>query len=377
VLLIAETNRPWSKPQVIKIIKLSMTLILITILVALIFEYINGFHDTANAIATVVATKVLTPRKAILLASITNLLGAMTGTAVATTIGSGLVDTSFVTTETILCGLIAGITWNLITWWWGLPSSSSHALIGGIIGTTFAKANNDINVIKFVTVSAEGKQGGLLYKVIFPMIGSPVLGFIVSIIVMGIIYGLIVRFRPKKISKVFKRLQIGSSAWVGFSHGLNDAQKTMGIIALLLMTGAKSGAFNNCPDFLKFMIPTSSDKLEITTWMKITCATVMGLGTLAGGWRIVNTLGHKIVFLKPVNGFAAECSAALIIQFASTFGIPLSTTHVTSSCIVGVGTAKKLSSANWIVINRMLVAWIFTIPICSTIGYVLVKLFVK
>jgi len=354
-----------------------MTIIIITIIIALIFEYINGFHDTANAIATVVATKVLTPRKAILLASITNLLGGMTGTAVATTIGTGLVDTNFVTTETILCGLIAGITWNLITWWWGLPSSSSHALIGGIVGTTFAKAHNDINVIKFVTLSNDGKHGGLLYKVLFPMIGSPVLGFVVSLVFMGIIYGLIVRFRPKNISKVFKKMQIASSAWVGFSHGLNDAQKTMGIIALLLMTGAKSGAFEDCPEILKFLIPASTDKLEISTWIKITCAIVMGLGTLAGGWRIIKTLGHKIVFLKPINGFAAECSAAIIIQIASTFGIPLSTTHVTSSCIVGVGTAKKLSSANWIVINKMLIAWIFTIPICSTIGYVLVKLFVK
>lgn len=351
-----------------------MTFILITILLALIFEYINGFHDTANAIATVVATKVLTPRQAIVLASVMNLLGAMAGTAVATTIGTGLVDTDFVTTETIFCGLLAGIIWNLITWWWGLPSSSSHALIGGIVGTTFAQANNNIDVIKFTTLSDTGKHGGLLYKVLIPMISSPVIGFVVSILFMGLIYALIIRFRPRGVTGTFKKLQIGSSAWVGFSHGMNDAQKTMGIIALLLMTGAKSGAFDSCPDFLKFLIPSSTDELEITTWIKVTCAVVMGLGTLAGGWRIVNTLGHKIVFLKPINGFAAESSAALIIQFASILGIPLSTTHVTSSCIVGVGTAKKLSSANWIVINRMLLAWIFTIPVCSSIGYLLVKI---
>ena len=354
-----------------------MTLLFITIFLALVFEYINGFHDTANAIATIVATKVLSARKAILLAASTNLLGALTGTAVATTIGKGLVDTNFVTPETILCGLLSGIIWNLITWWWGLPSSSSHALIGGIIGSTFAKANNNINAIKFISISDRGEHGGLVYKVLLPMMGSPILGFIVSLIFMGFIYGLIVRFRPKKISGTFKKLQILSSAWVGYSHGLNDAQKTMGIIALLLISGSQSRAFENCPEILRFMIPKSgTENFEISNWIKILCSITMALGTMAGGWRIIHTLGHKIVTLKPINGFAAECSAALLIQIASTFGIPLSTTHVISSCIVGVGTAKKLSATNWILVNRMLVAWIFTIPICSTLGYLLVKLFI-
>lgn len=353
-----------------------MTLILITILIALIFEYINGFHDTANSIATVVATKVLTPRKAILLAAVTNLIGALTGTAVATTIGKGLVDTNFVTPETILYGLIGGIIWNLLTWWLGLPSSSSHALIGGIMGATFARANNDIHVIKFITISDKGEHGGLLYKVLIPMITSPIMGFIFSLVLMGIVYAIVIRFRPRKISKTFRKLQLISSAWVGFSHGLNDAQKTMGIIAMLLLAGAQTNAFDNCPDYLKWMIPHDGGaNLEVATWIKIACSLTMALGTMAGGWRIIHTMGYKMVTLKPINGFAAECSAAIIIQIASAFGIPLSTTHVISSCIVGVGTTKSLSATNWMIVNKMLVAWIFTIPICSTIGYFLVKFF--
>ncbi len=352
-----------------------MTLVIITIFVALAFEYINGFHDTANAIATVVATKVLTPRKAILLASVMNFMGAMTGTAVATTIGTGLVDINFVTSEVILAGLLAGIIWNLVTWWWGLPSSSSHALIGGIIGSTFAKAKNNLDAIKFSELDAQGHHAGVLYKVLIPMTTSPVIGFLFSLLFMGFIYAVIVRFRPKRVSQSFKRLQIFSSAWMGFSHGLNDAQKIMGIIVLLLLTATKEGSFQNLPEYLFFLKMEDTGAFSIPVWVKVICAIVMALGTMAGGWRIIQTLGHKIVFLKPINGFAAETSAAMVIQGASFFGIPLSTTHVISSCIVGVGTAKKLSAANWIVINRMLLAWIFTIPICSTLGYLLVKCF--
>lgn len=355
-----------------------LTLILFTIAIALVFEYINGFHDTANAIATIVATKVLKPRTAIMLAAVTNLIGALTGTAVASTIGKGLVDTSYVTPETILCGLLGGIFWNLFTWWFGLPSSSSHALIGGIIGSTFAKAHNNLNSLKFVTISDKGEHGGILYKVIFPMITSPVLGFIVSLLFMGFLYGIVIRFRVRSKSKTFNKLQILSSAWMGFSHGLNDAQKTMGIVALLLFTGLQGGAFVDCPSYLTWMIPEDHGKgMEIATWIKLVCSITMALGTAAGGWRIIKTLGHKIVELRPINGFAAECSAALIIQIASHFGIPLSTTHVISSCIVGVGTAKKLNAPDWVVVVRMITAWIFTIPVCSTIGYVLVKIFVN
>lgn len=354
-----------------------MTIVLITILVALAFEYINGFHDTANAIATIVATKVLSPTKAIILASMTNFIGAMSGTAVATTIGKGLVDTNYVTPEVILSGLIAGIIWNLITWWWGLPSSSSHALIGGIVGSTFAKANNNFDAVIFSHTDASGAHTGILYKVLIPMTTSPIIGFVFSLIFMGLIYGLIIRFKPKKVSRHFKNMQIFSSAWMGFSHGMNDAQKTMGIIALLLITATREGNFEYIPSYLSFLVIHDSNLFIIPTWIKITCALVMALGTMAGGWRIIHTLGHKIVFLKPINGFAAETSAAIVIQSASVVGIPLSTTHVISSCIVGVGTAKKLSAANWILINRMLLAWVFTIPICSGLGYLIVHFFFK
>ncbi len=350
-----------------------MSYVLIVIFIALVFEYINGFHDTANAIATIVATKVLSARKAILLAATTNLLGALSGTAVASTIGKGLVDTNFITTDTICSGLLAGIIWNLLTWWFGLPSSSSHALIGGLIGSTLSAANNNFEAIKFITISESGEKGGVLYKVLIPMICSPIIGMIASLLVMGILYAYISRFRPKKISTKFKQLQICSSAWMGFAHGLNDAQKTMGIITLCLIAATNSGELNNIPSWLWFLKTYESPdgKLVIASWVKIICALTMAMGTMAGGWRIIKTLGHRLVFLKPINGFAAETTAAIIIQTASSFGMPLSTTHVISSCILGVGTAKSLSNANWSIVRRMILAWIFTIPVCMLLGYLI------
>lgn len=346
-----------------------MTLVLLVLFLALAFEFINGFHDTANAIATVVATKVLSPRRAILMAGVTNFLGALCGTEVASTVGSGIVKSEFVSLHTLVACLLAGIIWNLLTWWKGLPSSSSHALIGGLVGATWATSSS-IDSIKWGSIS----EGGLIGKVVVPMCASPIFGFIVSLIVMGQVYGYVARFRPKKISVKFKRLQILSSAWVGFTHGLNDAQKTMGIIALALVIGTREHYLEGLSSTFSFLtVADVNGPLFIPFWVKILCALTICMGTMSGGWRIIRTLGHRLVTLKPINGFAAECSSAIIIQAASTFGIPLSTTHVISSTIVGVGTAKKLSSANWSLVRTMVTAWIFTIPVCGLLAYVIEK----
>ncbi len=358
-----------------------MTLILIVVFVALAFEYINGFHDTANAIATVVSTKVLTPRQAIGLAAITNLVGAMWGTAVAKTISSGLVDTKIftLTSEALICALIGAIVWNLFTWWIGLPSSSSHALIGGLCGAALAAAKNNWHVIIWSQPSAESwvKGKGLLWKVIVPMALSPLMGFVLGFIIMAILYITLQRLRPHTINKVFGKMQILSAGGMGFMHGTNDAQKTMGIIALALMTGTTAGVFNHLPDWLSFLYtpePAAGKEVEIALWIKITCAIVMCAGTAAGGWRIIRTLGHKMVKLQPINGFAAETSSAVVIFLATHLGIPVSTTHNISASIIGVGAAKRFGALNLSVIQKMVWAWILTIPICGTISYGLVRL---
>ncbi|MGE3309458.1 MAG: anion permease [Limisphaerales bacterium] len=371
-----------------------MTLIVCVILVALVFEYINGFHDTANSIATVVATKVLTPRQAVVLAAVTNLAGALSGAAVASTIGKGLVDITYVTSATILCGLMGAIAWNLLTWWKGLPSSSSHALIGGLVGSTLAAAQNNWGVVKFVETTtktitsvdpATGAavartvevQGGLLPKVIIPMFTSPILGVLIGFAVMGLLYVGLRNWWPRRVNSVFGRAQLLSSAWMGFSHGLNDAQKTMGIIALALVAATTSGAFDHLPSFLSFLkspAPAEGQVLHVAAWIKVVCALTMAAGTYAGGWRIIKTLGHKMVKLHPVHGFAAETTAATIIGIASHWGIPLSTTHVISSAIMGVGAAKSVKAVKWFVVERMLWAWIFTIPVTAGLGYCMVRL---
>ncbi len=348
-----------------------MTLIICVILVALIFEYINGFHDTANSIATVVSTKVLTPKQAVAMAAFFNLLGAMLGAEVASTIGKGIVDIAFVTTTTILCGLTAGIIWNLITWYFGLPSSSSHALIGGIVGSTFAAAHGNWSVIKLA------EKGGLLQKVIYPMFISPVCGLLIGFVIMGLLYFLLRNWRPNTVNRVFGRLQLLSSAGMALGHGMNDAQKTMGIIALALVAATKSGVFANLPTsfgFLHTPEPAAGAPLEIATWIKIVCAFTMAAGTWAGGWRIIRTLGHKMVKLQQVHGFAAETTAAGIIVSASHWGIPLSTTHVISSAIMGVGAAKRLNAVKWSVVQRMVMAWVLTIPVCAGLAYGFVRM---
>lgn len=371
-----------------------MTLIVCVILVALVFEYINGFHDTANSIATVVATKVLTPRQAVAMAAVFNLIGALAGTAVAKFITSGMVDANFVTPSTILCGLIAGILWNLLTWYFGIPSSSSHALIGAMVGSTLAAAHGDWSVIKFIDIkkvitnvvdpvthaSIEQtvvQKGGILYKVVVPMFVSPVAGLIIGFLIMGLLFFLLRKWRPHTVNFTFGKLQLASSAWMSYSHGLNDAQKTMGIIALLLVAATKSGTFDHLPGLLQFLHtpePAQGKSLEVAMWIKVMCGLTMAAGTWSGGWRIIKTLGHKMVRLQPVHGFAAETTSALIIDIASRWGIPLSTTHVISSAIMGVGAAKRFNAVKWSVVERMVWAWILTLPVTAGLGYVFVRL---
>ena len=347
-----------------------MTIFLIVLFTALVFEYINGFHDAANAIATVVSTKVLTPRQAIMLAAFFNLIGALMGTAVATTIGKGLVDTDFVTMVTIFAGLMGAIVWNLLTWWLGLPSSSSHALIGGLCGAALASAGGDWEVLTWSAVDAKGSSIGLWPKVVLPMLTSPLIGFFGGAFLMFLLMLFIHRMTPRSVNGIFGKLQIVSASFMGFSHGSNDAQKTMGIIALALYTGTHSGAFNDLPTWASFLY---TPEFEVHRWVMITCAIVMAAGTAGGGWRIIRTMGHKMVKLQPVHGFAAETTAALIIHGASTLGIPLSTTHAISTSIMGVGAVKRFGAVKWGVVERIIWAWIFTLPACGLIGYAVEK----
>jgi PiT family inorganic phosphate transporter len=362
-----------------------LTLVLVVILAALIFEYVNGFHDTANSIATVVATKVLSPMQAVMLAASTNLVGALWGTAVAKTIASGLIDAGVVEvgSQLILCALLGGIIWNLITWWLGLPSSSSHALIGGLCGAAIAAASNNWHAVVW-SHPAEPiwKSAGVLWKVIVPMFTSPVLGFAAGFLVMGVLFavisfmarsgGILARIaRPRWVNGFFGKAQLVSAAGMGFAHGMNDAQKTMGIIALALLSAQQAGTLDNLPSWLAFLHPSPGAMAnnDIDTWIKLTCAVVMAAGTAAGGWRIIKTLGHKLVKLHPIHGFAAETSAASVIMAASSLGIPVSTTHNISAAIMGVGTAKRFNSIKWTVVEKMIWAWILTIPAAGGIAY--------
>src|SRR5438034_1252414 len=339
-----------------------MILFIIVVLAAIAFEYINGFHDAANAIATVVSTKVLTPRQAIAMAAFFNLTGALMGTAVASTIGKGIVDTKVVDMKTVLCALLGAIVWNLLTWWLGLPSSSSHALIGGLCGAALATARGDWSVLKW--------GSGLTPKVIVPMFTSPVIGFIFGGLLMFLLFLALHRFTPHFVQSLFGKLQIFSAAWMAHSHGTNDAQKTMGIITLALFTGTKAGRFDHLPAWLDFL---KTPVFVLPKWVIVLCAVTMAVGTAAGGWRIIRTLGHRMVKLQPVHGFAAETTAAIIIQSASYYGIPLSTTHVISTSILGVGAVKRFSGMKWTVVERIIWAWVFTLPASGLIGYALAR----
>jgi PiT family inorganic phosphate transporter len=348
-----------------------MLFLLTVILVILIFEYINGFHDAANAIATVVSTRVLTLRQAVLLAACFNLAGALSGEAVAKTVGAGLVDTAYVTSLTILCAMLGGIMWNLLTWWLGLPTSSSHALIGGLVGATLASAHNNWHVIKWSVGKTDPHSGkaaldGLWPRVVIPMISSPVAGLIGGFCIMALLLLIVRNWTPAVVQKVFGKLQIASASYMGWGHGFADAQKTMGIIALATYAATQAGKLEGLPRWLSFLY---NPKFEIHTWIKVLCALVMAAGTWAGGWRIIRTLGHKIVPLKPVHGFAAEATAASILLVSGNLGMPVSTTHSITTSIMGVGMTRSFNALRWTVVERIIWAWILTIPSTATMAY--------
>ncbi|MEO7050665.1 MAG: inorganic phosphate transporter [Rhodanobacter sp.] len=360
-----------------------MTVVIVVVVIALVFTYINGFHDTANSIATVVATKVLSPGQAVLLAAGTNLVGAFMGTAVAATIASGLINAGVIemSSQLLICALLAAIVWNLITWWLGLPSSSSHALIGALVGAAIAASSNNFDSVIWVH-GGWIKGDGVIPKVIIPMFLSPVGGFIIGFIVMGALYALLVWFANRQgwlrrfgrtpfVSAFFGKAQIASATAMGVAHGMNDAQKSMGIIALALAGATAAHDFDHLPAIFGFLriAENPAGGFVIPVWVKVVSALTMAAGTAGGGWRIIKTLGHKMVKLHPINGFAAETSAAAVILVASVFGIPVSTTHIVSASIMGVGSAKRFNAIRWSVVERMVWAWILTLPITALMAY--------
>ena len=485
---------------------MTLGIIFLVIFIALTFEYINGFHDTANSIATIVGTKVLTPRQAIALAAITNLIGALAGHAVAKTVSSGLVDSQFISPLVIVCALIGGIVWNLITWWFGMPSSSTHALVGGICGAALASSHGNWKAIIWsVEKIKDGKpvMEGVLHKVIIPMVTSPVIGFFGGFIIMGFLYAVLRWSRPRFVNRFFGKLQIGSAAYMGFAHGLADAQKTMGVITLALVTATAAGSFDQLPSWLNFLrmdktsvaehcileigrknvtpeemktaaatlekeavriprgefreaflslaakayenlgetetanrvsamahethlaaiahedarvltkvpilgkmvaakisdwnktltkemeaasaagkhpLAVASKKVDelspdVPPWIKIICSLTMAAGTAAGGWRIIKTLGHKMVKLQPVHGFAAETTAATLLAVTGSLGMTVSTTHSVTTAIMGVGCAKRFNALKFSLIERIIWAWILTLPAAGIVAYLMVLLF--
>lgn len=311
----------------------------LVVVAALLFDYINGFHDTANAIATCISTRALSVRSAIIMAAVLNFAGAMISTKVATTIGKGIVDASNITQMVVLAGIVGAIIWNLITWYYGLPSSSSHAIIGGISGAVIAHAG----------VSALKWAG--LKKIIMALIFSPILGTIVGFVFMLILYRVFRNSAPSGLNKNFRKLQVASAALMAFSHGTADAQKSMGVITMALVSYGTLKTF------------------EVPWEVMVACATAMAFGTAAGGWRIIKTVGRDFVKLQPVHGFCVETASAGVILGASAFGMPTSTTHVITSTILGVGLSKRLNAVNWNVAKRILIAWILTIPASALVAY--------
>jgi PiT family inorganic phosphate transporter len=327
-----------------------VVLLITIVILALVFDYTNGFHDTANAIATSVSTRALSPRTAVLMAAGLNLLGALVSTSVAKTVGEGLVDTELVSLSLVLAALVGAVVWNFVTWYFGIPSSSSQALFGGLIGAMLAKAG-----IHGVIWS------GVVEKIILPMIGSPLIGFAAAWLLMTGLIWLVRKRQQSPVNKWFRRLQPISAGFMAFSHGANDAQKTMGIITLALFA---SGAI---------------DQFEIPLWVKLACALAMAFGTYSGGWRIIHTLGSKVIKLDPIHGFAAETAAASVIQVATHFGFPVSTTHTITAAIMGVGSTQRLSAVRWGVAGNIVTAWILTLPAAGIVAagiYLLLDLFV-
>jgi inorganic phosphate transporter, PiT family len=314
-------------------------LLWVVIVVALGFDFTNGFHDTANAVATSVSTRALSPRLAVLVASVANLAGAFVTTAVAKTVGEGIIDTGLATEKTVLAALLGAIAWNLLTWWLGLPSSSSHALFGGLIGAALVQSG-----------WAGVEWHGVVHKVLLPALVSPVLGFAGAFALLLLIYWAFVRLTPGIANRGFRLGQLGSGTWVAFTHGANDAQKTMGVIALALFEAGKI------------------DHFYIPTWVIVAAGLAIGAGTYAGGWRIMRTMGQRIFSLEPASGFAAQLSGGTVIYLATHFGYPVSTTHVVSGSVMGAGATKRLSAVRWGVAGNIVFAWVLTIPAAAVVA---------
>ncbi len=324
----------------------SMTMIAIVVILALVFDYINGFHDTANAIATSVSTKALSPRAAIVVAATLNFVGALSGTAVAATIGQSIVAPELITPPVLICALLGAIFWNLFTWYYGIPSSSSHALIGGLVGAVIA------------AVGFERVLWGGLAGIITGLLAAPIIGLIAGSLVMTLLFWIFKKASPAKTNHQFRKLQIISACTASFAHGSNDAQKSMGIITMMLFSAGLLSTFT------------------VPLWVKIACALSMAAGTAIGGWKIIRTMGGKIFRIEPINGFAADFTASVVICGASLLGAPVSTTHVVSSSIMGVGAAKRLKGVRWNIARQIIIAWFITIPL-SALAAILVYNIIK
>ena len=318
-----------------------MTLLVVVIAVGLAFDFTNGFHDTANYVATWVGTRAISPRAAVLISAVANLAGAFVTTAVAKTIGKGLIDTNLVSNQVLLAALLGAIAWNLLTWWFGLPSSSTHALVGGLVGAALVKA---------------GTKGvlwhGLWEKVIIPAAASPVIGFAGAFLLVVLIYRLFHRVTPGVANRGFRLGQLVSGTWVAFTHGANDAQKTMGVIAVAL-------TIHNGGDVANFSIPT---------WVKVAAGLTIGAGTYVGGWRIIRTLGQRIYKMAPEHGFAAQISAGTTLYVGTHFGFPISTTHVVTGSVMGAGATRRLSAVRWGVAGHIVFAWLLTLPAAGLVA---------
>ena len=327
-------------------------MLILIIFLALAFDYINGFHDTANAIATSVSTRALTPKRAVMLAAVCNLVGALTSAGVAETVAKNIVLPEVATQEVVIAALMGAIVWNLLTWYFSIPSSSSHAIVGGLIGAAVVKAG------------FSALHGGGVAKIVVGLITSPLIGILLGYVIMKILFFLFRKVSPSKINHGFRRMQIFSAALLAFNHGSNDAQKSMGIITMALVAANLQ----------------SSADLTPHIWVKFACALAMACGTAAGGWKIIRTMGGKIFKLEPINGFAADLSSSIVIWTATALPglhLPVSTTHVVSGSIMGVGSAKRVSAVRWGVAQQMLIAWVVTIPttaLMSGLFYLLVTL---
>ena len=316
-----------------------MTLLIVVIAIGLAFDFTNGFHDTANYVATWVGTRAMSPRAAVLVSAVANLAGAFVTTAVAKTVGKGLIDTNLVTNQVLLAALLGAIAWNLLTWWLGLPSSSTHALVGGLCGAALVEA---------------GSKGvlwhGLWEKVILPAAASPVIGFLGAFVLVVLIYRLFFQASPGMANRGFRLGQLVSGTWVAFTHGANDAQKTMGVIALALYTHGSISTF------------------YIPTWVKIVAALTIGAGTYVGGWRIIRTLGQRIYKMAPEHGFAAQIAAGSTLYLGTHYGFPISTTHVVTGSVMGAGATRRLSAVRGGVAGTIVFAWLLTLPAAGLVA---------